>query len=382
MIRFIFRRLFCAVLMLALTGQAGAVEPDRPLLVYTAITATTPQIPLWAALAELGPEKVAVEYWKTPDDLRGVILAGRGDIWVGHLEGFAQAALRKAPVTLVAVTGWKKFRFIAPKDSPATDMASLALELREKGELLHAAPQGSPGLAVLEEIQKRGGPAFSTASAQPRQLILEMLRGTVRYALLPEPLVSVLLAKQPSLRVVAGLEEEFSRLYGGPGRLPLAGIAVNTRFAEENPEFVRRLARDMEVQAARLAGDFDAAARVLPQAVKENLGMDIILASLAGDLILAAPAAEVKEEIAAFLRMALSGDAAALAALPALMDGPFLFAANSHANGFEGGKARPLRRFTAAVDAARAFAAGYGLCPQPAPVSSLSAATRYGAGKP
>ncbi|MDR2800271.1 MAG: hypothetical protein LBB52_03280 [Desulfovibrio sp.] len=320
-----FRPLLCAVLLFALAGPAGAAGKDRPLLVYTAITATTPQIPLWAALAELGPEKVSVEYWKTPDDLRGVILAGRGDIWVGHLEGFAQAALRKAPVTLVAVTGWKKFRFIAPKDSPARDLASLSLELREKGEALHSAPQGSPALAVLEEMRKRGGPSFTTVSSQPRQLILEMLRGAVRYALLPEPLVSVLLAKQPALKVVAGLEEEFSGLYGGPRRLPLAGIAVNTRLAEENPEFVRRLEQDMEAQAARLAGDFSAAAEVLPQAVKENLGMDVILASLAGDLILAAPAAGVKEEIAAFLGMALSGDAAALAALPALLDGPFLF---------------------------------------------------------
>ncbi|MDR1490452.1 MAG: hypothetical protein LBS65_08245 [Desulfovibrio sp.] len=324
MIRRFFRLPLCAVLLFALTGPGAAAEKDRPLLVYTAITATTPQIPLWAALAELGPEKVSVEYWKTPDDLRGVILAGRGDIWVGHLEGFAQAALRKAPVTLLAVTGWKKFRFIAPKDSPAKDMASLSLELREKGEVLHTAPQGSPALAVLDETRKRGGPSFTTVSSQPRQLILDMLRGSVRYALLPEPLVSVLLAKRPALKVVAGLEEEFSNLYGGPKRLPLAGIAVNTRFAKENPEFVKRLERDMEDRAARLAGDFAAAANVLPEAVKENLGMDVILASLAGDLILVEPAAGIKEEIAAFLRMALSGDAAALAALPALLDGPFL----------------------------------------------------------
>jgi NitT/TauT family transport system substrate-binding protein len=293
---------------------------------YTAVTATTPQIPLWAAIHAGWPGKgttLRVEYWKTLDDLRGIMLAGRGDIWVGHLEGFAQAALRGAPVTLVAVTGWKKFYFVGPKTSPATDMETFAAELRQADQTLAVAPQDSPALAVLENMKERGGPSFAVAAMQPQQLLLEMLRGSRRYALLPEPLVSTLLAKRPEFHVAAGLEEEFSRRYGGPARLPLVGIAVNMRFAESEPETVRNLPALMEEHAARLAAAPEDAIAVLPESVRKSVGEDVLRASFSRDLILAVPAMRAKEEIATFLRMVLSTTDPA--GLDALLDGPFLF---------------------------------------------------------
>ncbi|MDR1946003.1 MAG: hypothetical protein LBQ51_02395 [Desulfovibrio sp.] len=325
--------LFCcaAAVFLFAPASAPAIAPENKKIacvLYTAQTTTTPQIPLWAALNVEAPGKldISVEYWKNLDDLRGIILAGKGDIWVGHIEGFAQAALRGAPITLAAVTGWKKFYFVAPPESTATDAESLAAELREGKRQLAVAPQGSPALAVLETMRKRGGPSFAVSAMPAPHLMLEMLRGSQDCALLPEPLVSSLAAKKPGLRIVAGLEDEFSRLYGGPARLPWAGVAVNTRFAAEHPEIVGRLVRDMARCAARLAGDPSAAIDVLPEEVKKNTGTDIIRASLARDMIFAAPAAEVKEEIAAFLRMALPDRGAADASrISALLEGDFLF---------------------------------------------------------
>lgn len=315
------------LLCLPVSAKAGETENHRRVL-YTALTATTPQIPLWAAInsgGAGGPERggLAVEYWKTLDDLRGIMLAGKGDIWVGHLEGFAQAALRGAPVTLVAVTGWKKFYFVGPKAHPATDMEHLAEELRQAGHPLAVAPQDSPALAILENVRQRGGPGFAIAAMQPQQLMLEMLRGSRRYALLPEPLVSALLAKRPELHVAAGLEEEYSRLYGGQARMPLVGVAVNTHFAEREPKTVGGLLAAMQDQAARLADDPEEAIAALPENVRKSVGEDIIRASLLRDLILVIPAVNAKEEISVFLRMVLPKTDPA--GLDALLEGPFLF---------------------------------------------------------
>jgi NitT/TauT family transport system substrate-binding protein len=311
----LFLPVFCLVLLCAGSVPAQAAEKYSPappaakkLLIYTALTATTPQIPLWAAIRSGWAEGYAieVEYWKTLDDLRGVMLAGKGDLWVGHLEGFAQAARRGAPVTLLAVTGWKKFYFVAPAgDAAALSLDSLAQALRDSEEPLAVAPQDSPAIAILEDMGSRGVPAFAVAAMPPQQLMLEMLRGSRRYALLPEPMVSALLAKAPGLRVAASLEEEFARRFGGPGTLPLAGIAVRTGFAAENPELVRELVSAMQTAAGRLAADPESAAEVLPERVRETIGQDVLRNSLSRDLIHVAPAASARDEILSFLRRVL-----------------------------------------------------------------------------
>ncbi len=287
-----------------------ATDPTRPLILYTAVTATTPQIPLWAAIEKGWAQgrKLDVRYWKNLDDLRGVILAGRGDIWLGNLEGFAQAAQRGAPVTLVAVTGWKKFYFLTT-DPDVTDFDSLTRALQQKKAALTVTPADSPALGVLEEMRKRGGPSFDIHSAAPQQATLELLRGDIAYALLPEPTLSILLAKKPGLRRIASLEEEFARRFGGPARLPMIGIAVNTRLLDEEPELVRSLVSAMQEQAARLAADPTAALAVLPPEARDQAGAEILRASLAHDLILALPAWEVRPEIEAFLSMVAPGAA-------------------------------------------------------------------------
>lgn len=313
-----FRKFLLPLLCLALLAGAGvyallrhnAVPPSaasdkKSLVFYTATAATTPQIPFWAAVNAGWPKdrSLDVQYWKSLDDLRGVILAGKGDIWLGHLEGFAQAASRGAPITLIAVTGWKKFYFLST-DPDVSNLDSLAQTLAAKSERLGVAPPDSPALAVLEEMVRRGGPAFSVARAAPQQLALDLMRGTERHALLPEPLVTILMGKNPKLRLVAGLEEEFARRYGGPARLPLVGIAVRTSLLKEDPALVRELVTAMQAASARLQGDPKAAVAALPGSIVQELGADVLERSMARDMVLAEPAWAVREEIVNFLRMA------------------------------------------------------------------------------
>jgi NitT/TauT family transport system substrate-binding protein len=297
----------CAFLLLGLLF-APARGAGKPLTLYTAMTATTPQIPLWAAINAGWPQgrELRVEYWKSLDDLRGLILAGKGDLWVGHLEGFVQAARRGAPITLIAVTAWKKFYFVAAggEEEPRS-LEGMAAALRQKGEPLAVAPRDSPAIGVLEELGRSGGASFTIESMPPQQAMLAMIRGARSCALLPEPLLSVLLDKKTDLRIIASLEEEMARLSGGQARLPLAGIAVRTSLLREDPALVRGLVRAMRKAAEDLAGRPAEALAVLPQSVRGSFAENVLESSLSRDPLLVIPAQEARREILSFLRLVL-----------------------------------------------------------------------------
>ncbi|MDR2503893.1 MAG: hypothetical protein LBD82_05870 [Deltaproteobacteria bacterium] len=292
--------------------NAQHAAAPRELTLYTALSATTPQMPLWGAIRQGWPGpgyRLKVEYWKNMDDLRGLLLAGKGDLWIGHLEGFAQAARRGAPLTLLAVTGWKKFYFIGREEPAGTGrekmLETVAEDLRRNGAALAMAPQDSPASGLLAEIARRGGPEFKIAPLPAPQLMLEISRGKWLYALLPEPLVSVLLLKNPSWRVLTGLEEELARRFGGLPRLPLAGLSASAALAEQNPELLEDLLDKMRAAAAAMEKQPEEALAALPQEVLSALGPEVIRASLGRDLLLALPAREIEPEIDAFLRLVL-----------------------------------------------------------------------------
>jgi NitT/TauT family transport system substrate-binding protein len=293
--------------------EAKGKAPEK-IEIYTALTATTAQIPLFGALAQGWPGRgipVEINYWKNLDDMRGLMLAGKGHIWVGHLEGMALAASRGAPVSLLAVTAWKKFFFLSGPIAISPDETIIPQNPMELSEALSAAglplmvtPQNSPAGGILERIARKGGPSFKISGLPPQQLALELAAGRQKAGLMPEPLATAALSKNPELRVVGSLEEEYAALFGGPPRLPQAGVAVNLSLARDNPELVAALLEAMVGSLEKLGGDKAKAIALLPPESREALGEGIIMNSLSRDLLLASPAFEAKEEIFSFLCLA------------------------------------------------------------------------------
>lgn len=328
-LRFIALLCLCAWTFMpeAVWGEEGQPAPPK-LVLYTAMNATTAQMPLWKMIRSGWPQdySLSVNYWKTLDDLRGMMLAGKGDIWIGHLEGFALAARRGAPVTVLAVTGWKKFYLVGrgmAASKPPT-LEDIAAELKRNGMALPVAPRESPAASILEGIALRGGPQFTLAPMPPQQLMLEMLRGKFPYAILPEPMLSALLAKDQTIQVLISLEEEYARRFGGEQRLPWAGIAINKDFAARNPAFVASFIQMLQQAGAELADDPKASVDVLPEQTVSLLGRAVLLDSLRRDKVFVLPAHAVKREIEDFLRVALP-ELQAPSAMKAIMDAGFLY---------------------------------------------------------
>lgn len=300
------------LVLLRSASPPGGAEPGREsarLVFYTTHGATTPQIPFWAAVRQGWPRGMSLETrtWKDLDDLRGVVLAGKGDIWLGHIEGFAQAALRGAPVRLLAVTGWRKFYFLSD-DPEVKDLPSLAAVLARDAAALAVTPPDSPALGLLENIARRQGPSFPLTRHAPRQLSLEVLRGQVHHVLAPEPLVSLLMLKAPGLRVVEGLEAAHARYCGGPEVQPIAGLAVHADLLARHPALVRDLLTRMQAAARELAERPAEALAVLPPEVAGELGQEVLAQSMSRDLLRVAPASEARDAVLAFLALVMPQD--------------------------------------------------------------------------
>ncbi|MBU1003301.1 MAG: hypothetical protein KKE73_12385 [Proteobacteria bacterium] len=299
----------CAALALVLERSGAGANPQQTapgLSFYTTGGATTPQMPFWKAVAdgtlpEL--EHLDVHYWKNLDDLRGLMLTGKGDLWLGHVEGFAQAAMRGAPVRLLAVTGWRKFSILA-RDPQIRTVADLLHS--PPGTRLAVTPPQSPAVSILRELEQYGLPRFEYIPHEPRQLTLEALQGGPDLILVPEPLTTVLLNKVPELHVVAQVEKLYGRFTGREPLLPIAGIAVNERLARERPQLVLKLQQALLRAGTELAGDPEAGIQTLPEEFGRFIGRDTIRDSLARDLILVRPAGECRELVIQYLALVLA----------------------------------------------------------------------------
>jgi NitT/TauT family transport system substrate-binding protein len=288
--------------------------PDGETLVYSATGATTAALPLLGALKKGWPQGPSIiEEWKTLDDLRGLVLAGKGDVWVGHLEAFGRAASKGAGVTLLSVTTWRKFYFVSAgfavpdRDAPVhpASLAELAHLLSADHLPLYASPQSGPATGVLSRIVSLGGPSFDVRSLPLQQTLLELASGRAKAALLPEPGVSAALAKNPSLRIIGSLEDEYARLAGGPARLPHAGVAADPAFVRENPELVEELVRLMGESASELSAmKPEEAVTYLPSTLREGMGDRTLAESFSRDPVSSVRASDVKPEVERFICLA------------------------------------------------------------------------------
>jgi NitT/TauT family transport system substrate-binding protein len=277
-------------------------NPELPTLEFhTTGLATTPQIPFWAGVASgeiTALCNIKVNLWKDLDSLRAILLAGKGDLWLGHSEGFAQAALQGAPVTLLVVTGWRKLYFLS-RVPGETDLASMA------NKKIPFTPLGSPAVPVMRKLESLGAPHMDFQPFEPRRLALALSAGLEDRALAPEPLVSRILQKAPDLRIVASVEDEYGRLTQGPARMPIAGIAVNRNTVKKYPDLIGRLVAIICQNARHAAGAPDRGLNSLPQEFEKFISKKEVRTSLQRDLILAVPGGEAEKELRQYLALLL-----------------------------------------------------------------------------
>ncbi len=295
------------------TNQPANSDRLIPLTLYTSPSVTTPQLAFWRAYKNgifQSDFLLNVEYWKDPDSLQTVLLAGKGDLWIGHLEGFGLAKKRGAPITLLAVTGWKKF-YLLSKDPEIKGFSSLS------GKTVPFAPPGSPAIPILQGILGKEASAVAFEPHESKQLTLQTVSGNCDTLIAPEPLVTGLLEKVPGLKIIASVEEEYGKKYGMNNRIPLAGIAINSKTAVRYPTLAKRILIGLKEASDQLETEKpESIVKVLPSEYFQYVPEQQVAGSLKRDIVHVESAHDVSKEIVAYFRLVapelVSGETLAL----------------------------------------------------------------------
>lgn len=297
------RIVFVFLLLIGFTHFASVSSANEPekITLYSAVSATTPQLPIWAA-EKLNPKSfppIELKLWRTPEVLNSLLLTGNGDLWVGHLEGFARAKARGAPLTVLTISCWRKF-FLVSRSGQCESFDCAV----NSNSVLAITPPGGPVLPVLRALYPEH--LENIAAISPQQLSLEMIAGKRNVAVIPEPLLSRLLAKAPDLFVRQSLAQVYAERFNLPEELPLAGVAAHTDFVSRQPKLVKRLVELMRSSSTWLESNPDKLFDLFPPEVRSHLDRKLFSDSLSRELIKVRKASEIEEQITQFLGVVFS----------------------------------------------------------------------------
>jgi len=296
---FVFRGCF---LVLHTASDEIFTEGNNPAIptldLYTAGTTTTPQLALFAGIAHgevAGIFNLRIHLWKNPDELLANVLAGKGDIWIGHTEGFAMARKRRAPVQILAFTSFRKFFIITSeklKNWKDLDSQTVAY-----------SPPGSPAVPLMEIIMKKSSVKIMLEPHETKELSLLMALGRIKAAILPEPIVSHFISRNKNFSVMACVEDLFVMETGHNGSLPVAAIAVNEITARKYRGKIAKLQSVIINQSKKIASEGEKASVYFPSYLYEYISKDSVSESLKRDRPSARYGDEVRDDLMAYLRI-------------------------------------------------------------------------------
>ena len=261
--------------------------------IYLNPATTTPQL-AWLKVAADGAfcEFGAMErrQWRSSVQFQSLVMGGKGDFWLGSVETLARARQAGAPVRILLVTGWRKWVVVG------TDAADWRDAL--KGDIA-TAPPGNPAAAMLKAMS----PSVSMHYSEGRALVMQLLNGDVKMALLAEPLATEVLKKNPNLKRIGALEDIKAEIAGGEARVPWAAIAVNEKsplFPKAGQVAEKLIAASRELERTEVAQIVE----LWPKEYCETISREQLAASLEEqpqDAFLALTGNEAADEIRAYL---------------------------------------------------------------------------------
>jgi NitT/TauT family transport system substrate-binding protein len=135
---------------------------------------------------------------------------------------------------LLNVVSWGALNIVS-SDESITDWGDL------KGKELYLFGEGaSPDILTRFFLSRKGidPKDLNLIYQTPNQNAQLLITDKFNTALLPEPVSTMALQKNSSLHVVVNYNEEWQKIFGKENSLAQAGIMINNRFADENPELV------------------------------------------------------------------------------------------------------------------------------------------------
>ena len=137
-----------------------------------------------------------------------------------------------------------------------------------RGKTIYSTGQGASPEYVLNHVLNENGlvPGEDvTINYLPEHATLAnmLAAGEVEIALLPEPFVSVAMAKSENIKVKIDMSAEWEKIHGEGTKLPIGVAVVQKELLEKHPEAVEAFMKDYEASVNFVNSDLDAAAELI-----------------------------------------------------------------------------------------------------------------------
>lgn len=137
-----------------------------------------------------------------------------------------------------------------------------------RGKTIYATGQGASPEYILNHILEENGLIPNedvTITYLPEHATLANMvaAGEVELAILPEPFVSVVSAKNKDIKVKIDLNIEWEAIYGEGTQMPMGIAIVQKEFLEKYPEAVEAFMKDYEASVNFVNENMDAAAELI-----------------------------------------------------------------------------------------------------------------------
>ena len=229
----IFLLLATLCLAVLLVGCGASQQANQPMLEKVVIQAppAPPTAPLLQMVADqpLGPEvPVELIFYKSVEEATARIIKGEAHLTILPVNVAAKLYNKEADVMLANVSTWGLL-YLLSSNSDITHWSDL------QGQQIAAGAQGaSPDIITRYLLAKNNVPMedLTITYASSPEIAQMMLQGMIDTAVLPEPLVTNVLTKNPQIKIVMDYNKEWQQAEEGNNSLPQAGMVVLGSFAK------------------------------------------------------------------------------------------------------------------------------------------------------
>ncbi len=210
-----------------------------------------------------------VSLYTAPDEITAKVISG--EVQAAAVPSNVAAVLYNkmgGGIQIAAVTTMGVL-YIVENGDTVSSVADLS------GKTIYATGQGSTPEYVLQEILKANGVTDCTVEfmGAHADLANAVAAGEVTLALLPEPFVSTVLAKNADVAVKLDINAEWQKIYGEDAGMPMGVTIVSSALAADEAGMAQFIA-DSSASVAYVTGDSAAAATEI--VAKQIVGSEAI----------------------------------------------------------------------------------------------------------
>lgn len=196
--------------------------------------------------------KYAFSMFSAPTDIVGLLTSGQADIaalptnLAANLYEKSNKSIQLLALNTLGVL------YVLENGSSINSINDL------QGKTIATTGQGSTPEYVLQYLLEQNGvEATVEFYADHSELAAKMITGEVALAMLPEPFVTNVLAKNTNVKMALDINELWNQTTGGGSLLSMGALVVRKAFAEEHPAAVKAFLAEyaLSVQAASAQGE-------------------------------------------------------------------------------------------------------------------------------